>query len=70
MSDADRSILRRIADTHRELGDLYDALASDESARRRPRKPAARQPPKFALVPNDLQREKAAGVLRAKGLAR
>lgn len=58
----------RIPALLRELADEVDALLADAPARQRAR--PVRQPPKFQVVPNDLQRQRAAGVLRAKGLAR
>lgn len=58
----------RIPALLRELADEFDALLSEEQ--RPKRKTPVREPPKFTVVPNELQREKAERLLRAKGLTR
>jgi hypothetical protein len=70
VSDVDRALLRQIAEKHRELGDLYDALAAEDEATPKKRAKPVRQPPTFSVVPNDLQRARADHLLKSKGLAR
>jgi hypothetical protein len=52
----------------RELADEVDALLAESP--RPKRKPPERSAPKLRAVPTELQRHKAEGLLRAKGLAK
>ncbi len=58
----------RIPALLRELAEEFDSLLAEEAKPRRTK--PVREPPKFALVPNDLQRARADRLMREKGLAK
>jgi hypothetical protein len=52
------SVHRRIASLYRQLADLHEQLAG------RPRRSPIRSTPRLAVVPNEMQRQKARKILK------